>query len=343
MKPAPHLLAAFALALALLPAPFAHAQEAAPEESAIVPPDFRAILDQSTNLPEVLSDAGIRRALRAGERPAEVALEEARLNDLLIAVGYLDADLSIEAPVMEPAGNGALRVNISPGPFYVIGPVEISVEGAADSALTDRLEDAALFAEGQPANADILAEARDRIEWQAAESGFSFAEIVSATYLPDPANATAQLSITIAPGIAAVFRQTDVSDVPADLKDAALALTPYSPGEPFTRSAFDTMRAALNDLPHVHRSDLEIRPAPGGTFDLVVSARHDPPAIFDDPIARTGVGVFAAALLVIALGMITGFRRDRRPLTHLIMFRVPAGLLAFASIGVVILRAATLG
>lgn len=343
MKQAWRFLNTVVLALTLVSAPVAHAQESAPEPDAIVPPDFRAILDQSTNLPEVLSDAEIRRALRAGERPAEVALEEARLNDLLIAVGYLDADLSIGAPVMEPEGEGALRVNVSPGQFYVIGPVEISVEGAADGPLSGRLEDAALFAEGQPANADVLAEARDRVEWQAAESGFPFAEIVSAGFVPDPENATARLSITVAPGIAAVFRRTDVSDVPADLKDATLALTPYSPGEPFTRSAFDTMRAALNDLPHVSRSDLEIRPGPGNTFDLVASARHDPPAIFDDPIAQTGVTVFAAALLVIALGMITGIRRDRRPLTHLIMFRVPAGLLAFASIGVVILRAATLG
>jgi hypothetical protein len=331
------------MALALLPAPFAHAQEATPEKRAIVPPDFRAILDQSTNLPEVLGDADIRRALRAGERPAEVVLEEARLNELLTALGYLDAELSIEAPVLEPGGNGALRVNINPGPFYVIGPVEISVEGAADSTLADRLEDAALFAGGQPAKNDILAEVRNRIEWQAAESGFPFAEIVRAGFEPDSASATARLSIAVVPGVAAVFGRTDVSDVPADLKDATLALTPYSPGDPFTRSAFDAMRAALNDLPHVSRTDLDIRPGPGNTFDLVASARHDPPAIFDDPIAQTGVAVFAAALLVIALGMITGVGNDRQPLAHLVMFRVPAGLLAFASIGVVILRAATLG
>lgn len=328
------LLLAIMIGLASLVS--AHAQSAA------TAPDIAEILQSGTNLPQLLEQPAVISALADGQVPEAVQLEQQRLRQLMVSMGYLDA--TIELDIAAPVVDGALAVTarINSGFQYNVGQVHIHVAGITDPDLMSTLDDATLFASGQLARGTLLDEIADRLVWQLGEAGYPFAVVNELTTSPGSTASQIDVIALLTPGHAARFGGVTYDRVPESLMSRVRSIQPFEPGELFSSRSFDQLRAALAEMPNVRRSGVDILPAPGGRFELVIQVRSAGVTGFSQNSTAIGAAILGATLVIIMLGLLLkGGNMLRHPQSALALNLVMLMMTA-ASLSFVVGRAASL-
>lgn len=305
-------------------------------------PDIAQIVQSGTNLPQLLEQPEIIAALANGETPAPVERERQRLHQLLISLGYLDAEIDLDIAKSSPSQAPAVTALVHSGTQYQIGQVHIDAATITDPAILSTLEDAALFANGQLAKSTVLDEIADRLIWQLGEAGYPFAAVDSLTTAPGSAAGLIDVIVLLAPGNAARFGGISYDRVPESLMNRVAAAQPFQPGALYSSAEFDAFRSALVGMPNVRRSRVDILPLSGGRFELVVRVRSSGVTSFDERSTAIGAAVLGATLVVILLSLLARGSNLLRTSHSALAMNIVIMVMAVVSVSFVAVRAASL-
>lgn len=225
---------------------------------------------------------------------AVIDAEVSKLTGLLVARGYLEARIEISGAATQ---DDPLQLRPIPGPFYRIGIVRIEGLPAhsgtgmltAISALASKWEgSAALSGNFKALRAGLLFELRQASYSQAALEGTAIAL--------DRGMGRADLVMSVDPGSPMRFGDVAFRGSVRMADVDAAALVPFRTGDPYSETAMDALRSALERTGRFRRIRIETTPhdAAPDVLNLTVRLRDK---------AVTPVGDAKPVLLMAAIGM----------------------------------------
>ncbi len=290
-------------------------------------PDIAEALQSGTNLPQLLKTPAVVSALGRGDVPEPVERERARLQELLVSLGYLRAQVLLD---IEPASASApadVRVRIDSGPQFRVGTVTFAFGGRALPALLDVLDDVAAVAGDQIASGDVLSRLQSDSLWQLGEAGYGFAEIAEFEISPQAQGTLADVSIRIETGAIIHLAEVRIDDVAPDLVHRVVSANPFEIGDAYSSRKFDAFREAVTNMPDARRARLELVALDETRFALEARARLSRDIGFDEKSSIQGMTVLGLTLLAIVAGLLlqanrrgrAGFERHLVSLTVLVL------------------------
>jgi translocation and assembly module TamA len=211
----------------------------------------------------------LRSALKAGEDdPAPAGLVDRRaradadiLRDLLRGLGYYDAAVNTLVDGQAPRLQVHLRAD--PGPLYRFEAVTVTgLEGAAAA-----LRPMFTVEQGDPVDADRIAEARAALQLEIGRRGFPFADVGSPQVSVDHARQVGTLQIAIVTGGERRFGRFRLEGRPPFDAAHLAEIARLQPGDRFDASMIEDLRRALVATGLV--STVRITPVAGESADLV--------------------------------------------------------------------------
>lgn len=170
----------------------------------------------------------VAETVRDRERPPANALllrrraedDAGRILQLLRAEGHYAGRVRVEVrPPQRPDGPYRVRFEIVPGPRYVLGEVEIEVEGEAGGFRPpppERLGPAP----GAPARAEAVLEAERRLLERARAGGHAFAALGRRRLVVDHGRRTMDVTLRIRPGPVAAFAEPVIEGLDGAVDEA---------------------------------------------------------------------------------------------------------------------------
>lgn len=258
------IMAAIALSIGTI-APIAAAADIALLD-AVEDRQVAILLETHFTLPLALGKAGFSDA----DTEAVIAAEVARLTALMTAQGYLEARIDISGGATQ---EDPLRLTPILGTRYRIG--EIRVEGMpsqSDAQLRAALE--ALLSRWQGATAlrSVVDDLGRGLLFELRQASHAEAVLRSADFTLDRGAAVADLVLTVDAGPAMRFGDVDFRGSLRVEEAEALALVPFRSGDPYSVTAVDGLRAALDrtGLFRRVRIETEVDPDRPDVIDLSV-------------------------------------------------------------------------
>jgi len=248
-RPEAGVPAAILVALALLLAPAAVAQdEAEPAEAGIaytteidgeVEPNIRRLIEESAALVTdadrpPASEAALRRRLRD---------DVARIARILRSEGFYDHEIRTE--VDESERPVRIRIEVDPGPVFLLADYEITyLDPVPDDAPRD--PEALRLELGERARATALQAAERRLLLWLNENGRPFARLADTRYLADMDNAVLRAEITVDPGAEAAFGPLAILGVESVREDYLYRILEWEEGRPYDRRETERLRRRLS-------------------------------------------------------------------------------------------------
>lgn len=305
-------------------------------------PDIAAALQSGTNLPELLKTPAVVSALERGAVPEPVERERARLQELLVSLGYLEAEVALEIGPATPDAPVDVSVRIDSGPQFNVGEVVFDLDGAETPELLDVLDDVAAVAEGQIASGDVLSSLKSNSLWQLGEAGYGFAEIAAFAVTPAGEGRLANVSLRINIGGIVRLAEIRIDDVAPELVHHVVSANPFEIGDAYSSRKFDAFRQAVNDMPDARRARLELVALDSSSFALVARARLSRDIGFDEKSSIQGIAVLGLTLLTILAGLLLRVKRQGRMGLERHVLNLTVLALGVASVALVAGRTASL-
>lgn len=207
-----------------------------------------AIEGAPDDLVEPLRNASRLIAL-SDDPPATVLGLRRRANDdaetllrVLHSRGYYGAGITVNLDTdRDPI---PVNVQIDPGPVYALAGFSVLPDDSAIPDLT--MEDLGLEL-GQPARANVILSALDRLRRELRERGYPFAQVVRHSARVDHAERVMRVEATVDPGPFAEFGDLVVSGLETVREDYVRLQVPWHEGEAFDQRKIQEMRRALID------------------------------------------------------------------------------------------------
>lgn len=250
---------------------------------------------EDTQLAGAIEDASNLLALKDELPPGPTGLVRRaradidRLRQVLRSLGYYEGTVSITldgVPLGDPHVFDAVadaseenparaEISVEPGPQFTIG--RLTLEWPDDPGVTiDRAELG--LAEGDPATAQSVLSAQNRLVRQMREQGHPFAEVADRTAVVDYATDEMEVTFRLSPGPRAELGPVAFEGLEHVNRDFLERVVPFEPGTPYRPGRVDDLRGELSNL-GVFQS-VRVDPAPElneeGELPLVVTIEERP-------------------------------------------------------------------
>ena len=218
--------------------------------------------------------------------------DAATLVTLLRGQGYYGA------AVLPRIAAGGDRISVvleaEPGPRYRLSAVELPGLDAEEAEAADLRRSLGLSAD-DPADADAIAAAVERLRVRAGATGFAFARVGAPELVVDHATRTAILQVPVETGGARRFGQIRAVSNGVFGADHVAEIARFAPGDPYRAAEVEDLRRAILQTGLV--SSVRIAPLMGetpDTVDLSVALEPAPPRTIAGELGYgTGEGVRA--------------------------------------------------
>lgn len=261
--------------------------------------DIAFLLGRNFTLPLLLGGTSASQKARQDLIAAEVA----RLTHLLTARGFLDARIETSGAAIQ---GDPVRLHPVPGALFRFG--EIRIEGLPlrpDPALIKALDALRSGPTGAPVLQGTIDELGRDILYTMRQASYADAALVDVAFDLDRLAVTADVIVTLDPGLPSHFGQVRFDGSLRMQDDDAHDLVPFQPGDPYSLTAIDALRRALDDTGTFRRIRIEAKADPDepGVIDLAVQLRDraDPPPVDRPPLFLIVTILFLAGVQILRM------------------------------------------
>ena len=286
------------------------APSAAVADTAILEPvpdrEINLLLDQIFALPMAIDDTALRNAMRDDMIGAEVA----RLTALLTSRGYLEARIETSGAVTK---QDPLRLTPVPGALFTIK--DIRINGLPPQFSTARPALAALLStsKGATARRSVIDDLTRGMLFELRQASYADAALREVAFDLDRQSKTANLILTVDPGLPMRFGTVLFGGSLRVDQTAAQALVPFRSGDTYSIDAIETLTSTLDQTGKFRRIRIDTETAPGVPGVINVSVRlWDQPQL---PLEVAQPHILLAAILILVVMQIvrmTSYWSDSR-------------------------------
>jgi outer membrane protein insertion porin family/translocation and assembly module TamA len=188
--------------------------------------------------------------------PNLLARDLQRIERYYRAHGYYDAKVVAARVHVRPLGDLAIEIHVAPGERVLVRSIKQDVRLLSlPGGMALRVTEVVRLRPGQPFVEDELDRMKLDVERTLQEAGYAYARVQARATIDLNARA-ADIQVEVDPGQAARFGRIQISGlshIPRDKVESALAI---QPGTPYSLSALEDARDALEDLRVFSRIDI---------------------------------------------------------------------------------------